>query len=244
MSFTCLQYKFTLNIFVVSSISTSIANSVNFAKSVESKNNYVNSTVNNNYSGYKNNNQNIQSNNNSSHNHQETFTNFVSNKQLQQSHVLRNPSIMPKNEPVKLVYPNNNNNNTQSTIVTMNNNNRVTFSTAPMNGSITLSPMTTNQQGQTLQGTNIKIAQTSQSSNVAPTLIFKNTISSTQGGTTNMTNSPVTMSRTNNQVNTTAMNSQIYSTCLLNIFVYLFSTRKTRLAAMTIYYLVVHFPPH
>jgi uncharacterized protein YhbP (UPF0306 family) len=110
---------------------------------------------------------------------------------------------MPKNEPVKLVYPNNNNNsNTQPTIVTMNNNNRVTLSTAPapVNGTITLSPMTAaNQQGQQMQGANIKIAQTqgSQASNIqAPTLIFKNT-NSTQGGTTYVT-SPVTMSKTNN----------------------------------------------
>lgn len=205
----------------MSSISPSIANSANFAKSVESKNNYVNSTVNNNYSGYKNNNQNIQSQSGVT-SHQDTFSSFVSNKQLQQSNVLRNPSIMPKNEPVKLVYPNNNNNNTQSTIVTMNNNNRVTFSTAPMNGSITLSPMTTNQQGQ-MQGTNIKIAQPqgSQASNVAPTLIFKNTMNSTQGGTTYMTNSPVTMSKTNNQVNMTAMMlSQTWSTvCCAFLFI-------------------------
>lgn len=110
---------------------------------------------------------------------------------------------MPKNEPVKLVYPNNNNNNnnsnTQPTIVTMNNNNRVTLSTAPVNGTITLSPMTAaNQQGQQMQGANIKIAQTqgSQANNMQPTLIFKNT-NATQGGTY-VTNSPVTLSKTNN----------------------------------------------
>lgn len=109
---------------------------------------------------------------------------------------------MPKNEPVKLVYPtNNNNNNTQSsTIVTMNNN-RVTFSNAPVqNGTITLSPMQANQlaqqgqQQQVMQGANIKI--TGQGGQQAPTLIFKNAISSAPG--TFVTSSPVTMSKANN----------------------------------------------
>lgn len=119
---------------------------------------------------------------------------------------------MPKNEPVKLVYPtnNNNNNNTQtSTIVTMNNN-RVTFSSAPVqNGTITLSPMTANQMTQpgqqqqtVMQGTNIKLAGQNQQ---APTLIFKNAISSAPG--TFVTSSPVTMSKANNQVRSTTENS-------------------------------------
>lgn len=108
---------------------------------------------------------------------------------------------MPKNEPVKLVYPsnNNNNNNTQSsTIVTMNNN-RVTFSSAPVqNGTITLSPMTQQgQQQQVMQGGNIKITGQQQGQQ-APTLIFKNANSSAPG--TYVTSSPVTMSKTNNQV--------------------------------------------
>lgn len=104
---------------------------------------------------------------------------------------------MPKNEPVKLVYPTN---NTQtSTIVTMNNN-RVTFSSAPMqNGTITLSPMTnqSGQQQQVMQGANIKLAGQTQGQQ-APTLIFKNTNSSAGG--TFVTSSPVTMSKANNQV--------------------------------------------
>lgn len=107
---------------------------------------------------------------------------------------------MPKNEPVKLVYPTN---NTQtSTIVTMNNN-RVTFSSAPVqNGTITLSPMTnqmnqSGQQQQVMQGANIKLAGQTQGQQ-APTLIFKNT-SSSAGGTF-VTSSPVTMSKANNQV--------------------------------------------
>lgn len=113
---------------------------------------------------------------------------------------------MPKNEPVKLVYPTNNNTQT-STIVTMNNN-RVTFSSAPVqNGTITLSPMTnqmnqSGQQQQVMQGANIKLAGQGQGQQ-APTLIFKNT--SSAGGTF-VTSSPVTMSKANNQVrNTTTM---------------------------------------
>ena len=108
---------------------------------------------------------------------------------------------MPKNEPVKLVYPtnNNNNNNNQSTIVTMNNN-RVTLSNAPVqNGTITLSPMQANQlaqqsqQQQVMQGANIKI--TGQGGQQAPTLIFKNAISSAPG---TYVSSPVTMTKANN----------------------------------------------
>ena len=106
---------------------------------------------------------------------------------------------MPKNEPVKLVYPtNNNNNNTQSTIVTMNNN-RVTLSNTPVqNGTITLSPMQANQlaqqgQQQVMQGANIKI--TGQGGQQAPTLIFKNAISSAPG---TYVTSPVTMTKANN----------------------------------------------
>lgn len=187
----------------MSSISPSIAtSSANYTKSVESKSNYVNSsTVNNNYSGYNKNNQNIH-NSASVGSHQETFSNFLSKQHLvtPQPNVTRYPpSIMPKNEPVKLVYPNNNNNNnTHTTIVTMNNNNnRVTFSTAPVNGSITLSPMTANQQGQSMQG-NIKIVQQQGAQGGAQNVIFKN--STSQGGTTYVTNSPVTMAKTNNQV--------------------------------------------
>lgn len=111
---------------------------------------------------------------------------------------------MPKNEPVKLVYPTNNNNTQSSTIVTMNNN-RVTFSSAPVqNGTITLSPMTANQLTQSgqqqqavMQGGNIKITG-QQAGQQAPTLIFKNANSSAPG--TYVTSSPVTMSKANNQV--------------------------------------------
>lgn len=192
------------NVSSVSSIAPSsiafAATSANYTKSVESKTNYVNSSINNNSGGYKNNNQNIHS----GASHQETFANFLSTKQPQQQQLNLSrypPSTMPKNEPVKLVYPSNNNNNNNinsTTIVTMNNNNnRVTFSTAPVNGSITLSPMTGQQQGQQMQG-NIKIAQQQNQQTGASTLIFKNSVS--QGGTTYVTNSPVTMAKTNNQV--------------------------------------------
>lgn len=182
---------------------TSLFNSANFTKTTESNNNYVNSTIidsNHRQSNkqFHNNNKNIDDTS-----HQQIFSNFVAKHQpqsLQTQSTLRNPSIMPKNEPVKLVYPNNNNSsNTQPTIVTMNNNNRVTLSNAPVNGTITLSPMTAaNQQGQQMQGGNIKIGQQqgSQATTMAPTLIFKNT-NSTQGGTY-VTTSPVTMSKTNN----------------------------------------------
>jgi hypothetical protein len=107
---------------------------------------------------------------------------------------------MPKNEPVKLVYPTNNNNVQTSTIVTMNNN-RVTLSSAPVqNGTITLSPMQANQltqsgqQQQVMQGPNIKI--TGQAGQQAPTLIFKNAISSASGSF--VSSSPVTMTKANN----------------------------------------------
>jgi hypothetical protein len=106
---------------------------------------------------------------------------------------------MPKNEPVKLVYPTGNNVQT-SAIVTMNNN-RVTLSNAPVqNGTITLSSMQANQltqqgqQQQVMQGANIKI--TGQAGQQAPTLIFKNAISSAPG--TFVSSSPVTMTKANN----------------------------------------------
>ncbi|CRL06913.1 CLUMA_CG019583, isoform A [Clunio marinus] len=177
----------------VSSLST---NSANFTKATESNNN-VHSTINNNHFNHQ----------QPSVSHQQIFSNFVSGQQhpLQTT---QNHLNMPKNEPVKLVYPssNNNNNNAQSsTIVTMNNN-RVTFSSAPVqNGTITLSPMTANQisqqsgqQQQTImQGANIKLAGQTSGGQQAPTLIFKNTNSSSPG--TFVTSTPVTMSKTNNQ---------------------------------------------
>jgi hypothetical protein len=172
------------------------ANSANFTKlpaTIESNNN-VHSTINNNHNNF---------NQQQSVSHQQIFSNFITG-QHQSPPSLRNPSIMPKNEPVKLVYPTNNNNNTQSsTIVTMNNNNnRVTFSSAPVqNGTITLSQMQANQlaqqqgqQQQVMQGGNIKI--TGQGGQQAPTLIFKNAISSAPG--TFVTSSPMTMSKANN----------------------------------------------
>lgn len=130
--------------------------------------------------------------------HQQIFSNFVAGQHHPQP--IRNPLNMPKNEPVKLVYPSNN--NTQSsTIVTMNSN-RVTFSSAPVqNGTITLSPMTANQltqpgqQQQMMQGANIKITGQS-GGQQAPTLIFKNANSSSPG--TYVTTTPVTMSKANN----------------------------------------------
>lgn len=134
--------------------------------------------------------------------HQQIFSNFIAGQNHPQP-LNRNLSNMPKNEPVKLVYPSNNNNNNvqSSTIVTMNNN-RVTFSSAPVqNGTITLSPMTANQisqqgqqqQQQMMQAANIKLGQ--QGVQQAPTLIFKSSAPGTMFTTT-----PVTMSKANNQV--------------------------------------------
>lgn len=99
---------------------------------------------------------------------------------------------MPKNEPVKLAYP-----ATQaSNIVTMNNN-RVTFSTAPVqNGTITLSPMTANQLSQPNQQQQATVMQQRTGGQPAPTLIFKNTNSSTPG---TLISTPVTVTK-NSQV--------------------------------------------
>ena len=120
---------------------------------------------------------------------------------------------MPKNEPVKLVYPA----GTQSTAVLNMNNNRVTFTTAPMqNGTITLSPLTNNQLSQSqqqqtagmMQGNvgNIKITGTNLQGgqqNQQPTLIFKNATSTGQGTIiTSSASGLMTMSKgINNQVN-------------------------------------------
>lgn len=104
---------------------------------------------------------------------------------------------MPKNEPVKLVYPTTQTSST-STIVTMNNN-RVTFTSAPIqNGTVTLSPMTANSLTQPNQQQQATIMQRSAGGQQAPTLIFKNTNSSAPG--TVYTTSPVTMSKANSQV--------------------------------------------
>lgn len=120
---------------------------------------------------------------------------------------------MPKNEPVKLVYPA----GTQSTAVLNMNNNRVTFTTAPMqNGTITLSPLTNNQLSQSqqqqtagiMQGNvgNIKITGTNiqgGQQNQQPTLIFKNATSTGQGTIiTSSASGLMTMTKgINNQVN-------------------------------------------
>jgi hypothetical protein len=185
----------TISVFLAAS--TLSVNSASFTKSTTESNNNVPSTINNNH--FINQQQSFNS------SHQQIFNNFIAgqNHPPQPSPLInRNPSLnMPKNEPVKLVYPTNN--NTQSsTIVTMNNN-RVTFTSAPVqNGSITLSPMTANQMSQpgqqqqaVMQGQNIKITgQTA--GQQAPTLIFKNSNSSAPG--TVFTSSPVTMSKANN----------------------------------------------
>lgn len=103
---------------------------------------------------------------------------------------------MPKNEPVKLVYPS----TPASTIVTMNNN-RVTFTSAPVqNGTITLSPMTANQLTQPNQQQQATVMQqrSAGGQQQAPTLIFKNANSSQQG--TLISSSQVQVSKANSQV--------------------------------------------
>lgn len=130
--------------------------------------------------------------------HQQIFTNFIAaagkqhqNNQRSQDRV----SNMPKNEPVKLVYPT----SQASNIVTMNNN-RVTFttSTAPVqNGTITLSPMTANQLTQPNQQQQATVMQQrAAGGQQAPTLIFKNTNSSAPG---TLITTPVTVTK-NSQV--------------------------------------------
>lgn len=136
-------------------------------------------------------------------NHQQAFNDFVAGQQ-QNSFNKNNyrsqdciSNNMPKNEPVKLVYPTTQT-SSSSTLVTMNNN-RVTFTSAPIqNGSVTLSPMTANSLSQPnpQQATIMQRAATGQQ---APTLIFKNTSSSAPG--TVYTTTPVTaMSKANSQV--------------------------------------------
>lgn len=135
-------------------------------------------------------------------NHQQVFNNFVAghqppnsnnNNYRSQDFISNN---MPKNEPVKLVYPTTQ--TSSSTIVTMNNN-RVTFTSAPIqNGTVTLSPMTANSMNQPNQQQQATIMQRTAGGQQAPTLIFKNTNSSTPG--TLITSSPVTTSRANSQV--------------------------------------------
>lgn len=54
-------------------------------------------------------------------------------------------NIMPKNEPVKLVYPTSQTTSSSAAATIVMNNNRATFSSAPVqNGTITLSAMTAN----------------------------------------------------------------------------------------------------
>jgi hypothetical protein len=122
---------------------------------------------------------------------------------------------MPKNEPVKVVYPASSQ-QSQAAVLTMNNN-RVTFtSAAPLqNGTITLSQLTSQQNQQQAGGgtnvmpSNIKITGTSIAATGQPqqTLIFKNANSSAPVFTTS-TPGIMTMSKTvNNQVTTLIFSS-------------------------------------
>lgn len=130
-------------------------------------------------------------------NHQQAFNNFVAGQQ-QSSNSSQDciSNNMPKNEPVKLVYPQTS--SSTSTLVTMNNN-RVTFTSAPVhNGTITLSPMTANslQQPNQQQQATVMQARTA-GGQQAPTLIFKNAVSSAPG---TLITTPVTMTKANSQV--------------------------------------------
>lgn len=63
----------------------------------------------------------------------------------------RTNNIMPKNEPVKLVYPTSQTTSSTAATIVMNNN-RATFSSAPVqNGTVTLSTMTANSLTQNQQ---------------------------------------------------------------------------------------------
>lgn len=157
-------------------------------------------------------------------NHQQVFNNFVAGHQpppISNNNNYRSQDFisnnMPKNEPVKLVYPTTQ--TSSSTIVTMNNN-RVTFTSAPMqNGTVTLSPMTANSMNQPNQQQQATIMQRTAGGQQAPTLIFKNTNSSTPG--TLITSTPVTMSKANSQVSEnsikiehTYINRENYCVCI------------------------------
>lgn len=193
------------------------SNSANFIKTnqIESNNN-VQSVVNNN-----------QHHQQAAISHQQIFTNFIQNngqQHHQQQQTIQQRIIgtggnplegklnMPKNEPVKLVYPIGSQ-SSATTVLSMNNN-RVTFTNASQgpavvqNGTITLSQMTASGQHQQqqqptamMQGTNIKITG-QPGGQQAPTLIFKNANTSTPGTIiTSSTPGIVTMSKSiNNQV--------------------------------------------
>jgi hypothetical protein len=182
----------------VSSILSTATNSANFTNIESNINNNVQSTLNkNNLVQQKTQQQQQQQQQQFQQNvsHQQIFTNFVTGQQHPVISGQDRGTNMPKNEPVKLVYP-----TTQvSTIVTMNNN-RVTFSSAPVqNGTITLSPMTANQLSQPNQQQQATVMQgRTASGQQAPTLIFKNANSSTPG--TLITTTPVTMAKANSQV--------------------------------------------
>jgi hypothetical protein len=208
-------------------VSSFTSNSANFIKTnqIESNNN-VQSVINNNNQHHQ---------QATAISHQQIFTNFIQNtgqpqppQQQQQTttttitqrgginiggNQLEGKLNMPKNEPVKLVYPTGSQ-SSATTVLSMNNN-RVTFTNASQgpavvqNGTITLSQMTASGQHQQqqqqptamMQGTNIKITG-QPGGQQAPTLIFKNANTSTPGTIiTSSTPGIVTMSKSiNNQV--------------------------------------------
>lgn len=154
----------------------------------------------------------------------------------QNSSQTQSNTIMPKNEPVKVVYPSSGTQQSTSAAV-LSMNNRVTFTSAPLqNGTITLSQLTSqHQQNQQIQQqsqqnnsgglmqANIKITGTNVQQGGQPhqQLIIKNTSSSAPG--TIITSSPgiMTMSKTvNNQVTTSFFNIILFQFSLF--FVYLF----------------------
>jgi hypothetical protein len=135
--------------------------------------------------------------------HQQAFTSFVVDQQSGSSGGDKNKKIifsesgkkikiggqesgsnMPKNEPVKLVYP-----NTQASSIGTMNNNRVTFSSAPVQNGTIITQMTANQLTQPNQQQQATVMQ-QRGGQQTPTLIFKNP--------NNM--QPVSVSKANSQV--------------------------------------------
>ncbi|KAG5678471.1 hypothetical protein PVAND_008141 [Polypedilum vanderplanki] len=181
-------------------VSSTLKDSANLTRSIDTNFNfnqsYQSTLNNNNHLVLHNHHQHID-NQQQQQSHQQIFSNFIAGQQQNNiNNNNRSVSNMPKNEPVKLVYPSSQ--ATSSTIVTMNNN-RVTFTSAPVqNGTISLSPMTANQltQPNQQQQTTVMQQRATGGQQQAPTLIFKNTSNSGPG---TLISAPVSVSKANSQ---------------------------------------------
>ena len=123
-------------------------------------------------------------------------TQHLSSNQSHQIFSTANHSNMPKShEPVKLVYPAT---GTQSAVLNMNN--RVTFTSQTLpNGTISLSPLTSQSQPTIMQTSTVNAAGLRTTAQQQQTLVIKNQVSMPTGITSN---SPgiVTMTKSLNQV--------------------------------------------